>query len=49
MYTYILRRLLHMIPLMLGITFFSFMIISLAPGDFLTTMNNINEKMMITT
>jgi len=27
-----------MIPLLLGITFFSFMIISLAPGDFLTTM-----------
>ena len=38
MKTYILRRLLHMIPLLLGITFFSFMIISLAPGDFLTTM-----------
>lgn len=28
-----------MIPLILGITFFSFMIISLAPGDFLTTMS----------
>ncbi len=28
-----------MIPLLLGITFFSFMIISLAPGDFLTTMS----------
>ncbi len=27
-----------MIPLLLGITFFSFMIISIAPGDFLTTM-----------
>ncbi len=27
-----------MVPLLLGITFFSFMIISLAPGDFLTTM-----------
>lgn len=38
MRTYILKRLLHMIPLMLGITFLSFMIISLAPGDFLTTM-----------
>ena len=39
MKTYILKRLLHMIPLLLGITFFSFMIISLAPGDFLTTMS----------
>ncbi len=28
-----------MIPLMLGITFFSFMVISLAPGDFLTSMS----------
>lgn len=28
-----------MIPLLLGITFFSFMIISLAPGDYLTTMS----------
>ena len=28
-----------MIPLLLGITFFSFLIISLAPGDFLTTMS----------
>jgi len=28
-----------MIPLILGITFFSFLIISLAPGDFLTTMS----------
>ncbi|MFC1540992.1 ABC transporter permease [Candidatus Latescibacterota bacterium] len=39
MKTYIFKRLLHMIPLLLGITFFSFMIISLAPGDFLTTMS----------
>jgi len=38
MKSYILKRILHMIPLLLGITFFSFMIISLAPGDFLTTM-----------
>ena len=38
MRTYILRRFLHMIPLLLGISFLSFMIISLAPGDFLTSM-----------
>ena len=28
-----------MIPLLLGISFFSFMIISLAPGDFITAMS----------
>jgi len=39
MKTYILRRLIHMIPLLLGITFFSFLIISLAPGDYLTAMS----------
>jgi peptide/nickel transport system permease protein len=39
MKTYILKRFLHMIPLLLGITFFSFMIISLAPGDYLTAMS----------
>lgn len=39
MRTYIIKRFLHMIPLLFGITFFSFMIISLAPGDFLTTMS----------
>ena len=39
MKTYILKRFMHMIPLLLGITFFSFMIISLAPGDYLTAMS----------
>ncbi|MFC1539701.1 ABC transporter permease [Candidatus Latescibacterota bacterium] len=39
MRTYIIKRFLHMIPLLIGITFFSFMIISLAPGDFLTRMS----------
>jgi len=39
MRTYILKRLLHMIPLLLGISFFSFLIISLAPGDYLTVMS----------
>jgi len=39
MKTFILKRLLHMIPLLLGITFFSFLIISLAPGDYLTAMS----------
>ncbi|MCE5249240.1 ABC transporter permease [bacterium] len=39
MRTYILKRFVHMIPLLLGITFFSFLIISLAPGDYLTAMS----------
>jgi ABC-type microcin C transport system permease subunit YejB len=32
MRTFILRRVLHMIPLVVGITFMSFGIIQLAPG-----------------
>ena len=35
---YILKRFIHMIPLLLGITFISFVIISLAPGDYLSTL-----------
>ena len=36
MLAYIGRRLLHMVPLLLGISLISFIIIQLAPGDFLT-------------
>lgn len=36
--SYILKRLVHMIPLLMGITFLSFLIISMAPGDYLTTL-----------
>lgn len=36
--SYILKRLVHMIPLLLGITFLSFVVISLAPGDYLSTL-----------
>ncbi len=36
MLAYISRRLLHMVPLLLGISLISFIIIQLAPGDFLT-------------
>ncbi|MDT8318084.1 MAG: ABC transporter permease [bacterium] len=35
---FILNRLMHMIPLLFGITFLSFCIISLAPGDYLSTL-----------
>ena len=38
MLLYILKRILQMIPLVIGITFISFIIINLAPGDFLTTL-----------
>ncbi len=38
MWTYILRRALQMIPLLLGISFLTFLFLSLAPGDFLSTM-----------
>jgi len=35
---FILKRLAHMLPLLLGITFLSFIIISMAPGDYLSTL-----------
>jgi peptide/nickel transport system permease protein len=38
MVRFILRRILQMIPLVLGITFISFMVMQVAPGDFLTAM-----------
>jgi len=38
MRSYLLRRLLHMIPLLLGITFLSFVALNLAPGDFFSTL-----------
>ena len=38
MASYLFRRLLHMVPLLLGITFLSFCIIDLAPGDYFSTL-----------
>ena len=38
MFQFILKRLLQMIPLVFGITFISFFIINLAPGDYLTSL-----------
>jgi peptide/nickel transport system permease protein len=35
---FLLRRLLHMIPLLLGITFLAFVVIDLAPGDYLSQL-----------
>jgi peptide/nickel transport system permease protein len=38
MLAYILRRLIHMIPILVGISLVSFFVIQLAPGNFLTIM-----------
>ena len=38
MFSFILKRLIQMIPLVFGITFISFIIINLAPGDYLTSL-----------
>jgi peptide/nickel transport system permease protein len=35
---YLLRRLAHMVPLLIGITLVSFLVIDLAPGDFFSTL-----------
>lgn len=40
MLRFILRRLVQLIPLLLGITLISFLIMKLAPGDYLTQMRN---------
>ena len=38
MFRYIYRRFLHLLPLIIGMTFISFLIIQLAPGDYFTRM-----------
>lgn len=38
MAAYLLRRVVHMIPLLLGITFLAFLVIDLAPGDYFSTL-----------
>ena len=35
---FLLRRLVQMVPLLLGITFLSFLIVDLAPGDFFSSL-----------
>ena len=39
MIRFLLKRLLNMIPLLIGISFISFAILRLAPGDFVTTLS----------
>jgi peptide/nickel transport system permease protein len=36
---FIIRRVLHLLPTLIGVTALSFLLISLSPGDFLTTMS----------
>ncbi|WP_456420346.1 ABC transporter permease [Thermovibrio sp.] len=38
MFKYLLRRLLQMVPIVVGMTFVSFLIIKLAPGDYFTQL-----------
>ena len=38
MLSYLLHRLLHMIPLLVGITFLAFLVIGLAPGDYFSML-----------
>src|SRR3954470_1026242 len=35
---FLLRRLVQMVPLLIGITFLSFLIVDLAPGDFFSSL-----------
>ena len=39
MLRFVVRRLLQMIPLLIGITFLSFVVVDLAPGDFFDTLS----------
>ena len=38
MWSYVSRRLLHMIPLLLGVSLLTFLLMSLAPGDYYTSL-----------
>ena len=39
MWSFILKRLLHMIPLLLGVSLLTFLLMSLAPGDYFTALS----------
>jgi peptide/nickel transport system permease protein len=39
MWPFIFKRLLHMIPLLLGVSLLTFLLMSLAPGDYFTTLS----------
>jgi len=44
MFSYIVRRILLMIPLMFGITIVTFAVIHLAPGEPIDRMTDLNQK-----
>jgi peptide/nickel transport system permease protein len=39
MWSFVLKRLLHMIPLLLGVSLLTFLLMSLAPGDYFTALS----------
>jgi peptide/nickel transport system permease protein len=39
MWTYLLRRLLHLIPIVIGVSLLTFVLMEMAPGDFFTTLS----------
>jgi len=39
MWSFLFKRLLHMIPLLLGVSLLTFLLMSLAPGDYFTTLS----------
>src|SRR5437868_14994781 len=39
MLRFVLRRMIQMVPLLIGITFLSFVVVDLAPGDFFETLS----------
>src|SRR5579863_3471146 len=39
MISYLIRRLLHMIPILLGVSLLTFLLISMAPGDYYTQLS----------
>src|SRR6202012_5912349 len=38
MLTFVLKRVLHMIPLLVGVSLLTFLLMSLAPGDYFSTL-----------
>jgi peptide/nickel transport system permease protein len=39
MWSYLFKRLLHMIPLLLGVSLLTFLLMAMAPGDYFTTLS----------
>ena len=39
MWSYVLKRLLHMIPLLLGVSLLTFLLMAMAPGDYFTALS----------